>query len=234
MGLFNRIKKQKAEHKDIEIQYDLSDSNLGKLNEIEIGNIQLPTGKIIASDPFFSQSIKPFSRTVKPGVYPVKIYIAEIEPEHYRIAFAKIKFQHDKATNWVLAVSEDMKIDDLMNLKDGEYFGFPVDAGLGCFMDEKTNESFLSKMALFYKDNPDKNYYDDLLADEFAKYSAGNRYSRDLGDWNNHVLNDTSELNVIMFASGWGDGYYPCYWGYNSKKEIVDLTIDFLIDLDGK
>lgn len=232
MGLFNRLKKQKLEHKDLEIGFDLSDSNLDKLKEIEIGNIHLPTGKIIASDPFFTHSIKPFSRPVNPGTYPVKIYITEIEPEHYRIAFAKIKFQPETATNWILAVSDDMKIDELLNLKDGEYFGFPVDAGLGCFLDEKTNVSYLSKMDKFYNENPDMNYYDDLLASEFDKYSSGNKYSRDLGDWNNHILNDTSDLNVIMFASGWGDGYYPTYWGYNDKKETVELTIDFLIDLD--
>lgn len=232
MRLFYRFKKQKLQHKDLEIQFDISDSNLDELKEIEVGNIHLPTGKIIASDPFFTHGIKPFSRVVTPGKYPVKIYIAEIEPEHYRIAFAKIKFQSDTAKNWILAVTDDMKIDDLTNLKDGEYFGFPVDAGLGCFIDEKTNESFLSKIDQFYIENPNKNYYDDLLADEFDKCSSENKYSRDLGDWNNHFLNDTSNLNVIMFASGWGDGYFPTYWGYNDKKETVELTIDFLINLD--
>ncbi|XLS30641.1 DUF4241 domain-containing protein [Flavobacteriaceae bacterium M23B6Z8] len=202
------------------------------MKEIDIGNIHLPTGKVIASDPFFTRNAKAFSRSVEPGTYPVKIYITEIEPEHYRIAFAKIKFQRETATNWILAVSDDTKIDDLLNLKDGEFFGFAVDAGLGCFLDEKTNASYLSKMEKFYNDHPNKNYYDDLLASEFAKYSSGKKYSGALGDWNNHMLNDTSDLNVIMFTSGWGDGYYPTYWGYNSRKDMVELTIDFLIDLD--
>ncbi len=232
MGLFDRFKRQKTDHKDIEIPFDLSHSNLDKLKEIEIGQIQLPTGKIIAGDPFFTQSIKPFVRSVNPGSYPVKIYIAEIEPEHYRIAYAKIKFQPKIATNWILAVTNDIKIDVLSKLKDGEYFGFPVDSGLGCFTDEKTNEVFLSKISRFYSENPNKNYYDDLLAEEFNKYSSKSKYSRDLGDWNNHILSNTSHLNVMMFASGWGDGYYPAYWGYDDKQETVELTIDFLIDPD--
>lgn len=232
MELFDRSKKQNPEHKDLEIKFDLSDSNLKKLKEIDIGSIHLPTGKIIASDPFFTKSVKPFSRSVKPGTYPVKIYIIEIEPEHYRVAFAKIKFHPEIATNWILAVSDDMKIDDLTSLKEGEFFGFAVDAGLGCFLDEKTNRSYLRKLNRFYKETPEKNYYDDLLASEFDKYSSGHKYSRDLGDWNNHIINDSSDLNIIMFASGWGDGYYPTYWGYNDKKESVELTIDFLIDLD--
>ena len=232
MGLFDRFKKQKTDHKDIEIPFDLSHSNLDKLKEIEIGNIQLPTGKIIAGDPFFTNSIKPFARSVNPGSYPVKIYIAQIEPEHYRIAYAKIKFQPKMATNWILAVTNDIEIDVLSNLKDDEYFGFPVDSGLGSFTDEKTNEAFLKKIYKFYSENPDKNYYDDLLAEEFNTYSSKSKYSRDLGDWNNHILNNTSDLNVIMFASGWGDGYYPTYWGYDDKNETVELAIDFLIDLN--
>ncbi|WP_282014091.1 DUF4241 domain-containing protein [Marinifilum flexuosum] len=232
MGLFDLFKKQKLAHRDLEICYELSDSNSDELKEIEIGNIHLPTGKIIASDPFFTHSIKSFSRTVHPGTYPVSIYIAEVEPEHYRVAFAKIKFRAEKATRWILAVTDDMKIDDLSSIRDGEYFGFPVDAGLACFLDEESNVWYLNKMDEFYEKNPDQNYYDDLLAQEFEKYSASHQYSRDLGDWNNHVLNGESEMNVMMFASGWGDGYYPTYWGYNDRKETVELCIDFLIDLD--
>lgn len=52
MGLFDLFKKQKLAHRDLEIRYELSDSNSDELKEIEIGNIHLPTGRIIASDPF--------------------------------------------------------------------------------------------------------------------------------------------------------------------------------------
>ncbi len=32
-----------------------------------------------------------------------------------------------------------------------------------------------------------------------------------------------------MFSSGWGDGYYPTYWGYNDNNETIELTIDFML-----
>lgn len=54
-----QIKNIKMEHKDLEISYDLSISNLDTLVEIDIGNIHLPTGKIIVSDPFFTTDALP-------------------------------------------------------------------------------------------------------------------------------------------------------------------------------
>ncbi len=112
MRLFGWNKKQKISHSELELKYDLSDSNLDDLIELEIGEINLPTGRIIASDPFFTKDIQPFSRSVNPGKYPVKIYISEVEPNHYRVAFAKIKFKDLLATKWILAVTDDMKLNN--------------------------------------------------------------------------------------------------------------------------
>ena len=74
------------------------------------------------------------------------------------------------------------------------------------------------------------NYYDEVLAEEFREYSGKNQFSRELGDWNDHHPDAESDNNVIMFASGWGDGYYPAYWGLNDNGDTVELTIDFLLD----
>lgn len=216
-------------HQDLEIEFDLSESNQEDLIQLKIADLNLPSGKIITSDPFFTSDLRAFSRTVTPGKYPVKIYLREVDEEHYRVAFAKIKFKETRATRWILAVSDDMDLEELNNMEEEDFFGFPVDAGLGCFIDEQTNTLFLEKMDAFYKNNPDKNYYDDLLAEEFVKYSASSPYSREMGDWNNHVVDEKTQQNVVMFASGWGDGYYPTYWGYNDKNETVELVIDFLL-----
>ncbi|MDJ1496157.1 DUF4241 domain-containing protein [Cytophagaceae bacterium DM2B3-1] len=217
-------------HNDIEIYFDLSASNnLTKLIEVPIGELNLPTGRIIAGDPFFLAEGKPFVKAVPPGKYPVVLYIREVEPEHYRIAFAKIKFNTETATQWLLAVSEDMDIDELQKLEEDDFFGFAVDAGLACFLDEQTNVLYQQKINELHT-NTEKSYYDNILADEFESYSSQNQYSSLDGDWNNHFPDPQSDLNVMMFASGWGDGLYPAYWGLNHHKEIVELTIDFMVE----
>jgi hypothetical protein len=216
---------------DFELHYDLDDEmNSQELTEIHIGDVNLPTGKIIVADPFFSLEQRPFSRTVEADKYPVYIYMTEIDTLHHRVAYAKIKFRPEDASKWVLALTDDLTNDELTDLGEDEFYGFPVESGLACFLDEETNTRFVAKMDELQEKNPESNYYDDVLSDEFREYSGKNNFSRELGDWNDHRPDAGSDNNVIMFASGWGDGYYPAYWGLNENGDTIELVIDFLIN----
>ncbi|MFD2603830.1 DUF4241 domain-containing protein [Flavobacterium suzhouense] len=216
---------------DFELHYDLEDEmNSQELTEIHIGDVNLPTGKIIVADPFFSLEQRPFSRTVIPDKYPVYIFMANIDALHHRIAYAKIKFRPEDASKWILALTDDLTNEELNELGDDEFYGFPVESGLACFLDEETNTQFNAKMDELQDKNPESNYYDDVLSEEFIKYSGKNNFSRDLGDWNDHHPIADSDNNIIMFASGWGDGYYPAYWGLNENGDTVELVVDFLIN----
>lgn len=221
------------QHKDLEIYFDLSASNdSDNLVEVSIGDLNLPTGQIIAGDPFFLEDSKPFVQTVQPGRYPVKLYLREIDPEHYRIAYAKIAFKPEKADHWILAVSEDMDMEELLNLQQDDFFGFAVDSGIACFLDIQTHALYQQKIHDLYTGDSIANYYENILAEEMKKYSANHPYSNELGDWNNHFPVTGSDLNILMFSSGWGDGLYPTYWGRNTRNELTELTIDFMVDPD--
>lgn len=216
---------------DFDIQYDLDgEMNSGELVEIHVGDVNLPTGKIIAADPFFTLEQKPFNRSVEPDKYPVYIYMAEIDDVHHRIAYAKIKFRPEEAVKWILAITEDLTKEELEDLGDDEFYGFAVESGLACFLDAETNSRLIEKMDQHQEKAPESNYYDDVLAEEFQAYSGKNKFSRALGDWNDHHPDKDSDNNAIMFASGWGDGYYPAYWGLNENGDTVELVIDFLIN----
>lgn len=216
---------------DFEFEYNLDDDmDMHELVEIHVGDLNLPTGKIIAADPFFTFDQRPFKRTVLPDKYPVYVYVTEIDEEHFRIAYAKIKFRSKDASKWVLAITDDITKEEMDELTDDEFFGFPVDSGLACFLDEETNAALNAKMDALQEKDPEANYYDEVLADEFKAYSSKNKFSRELGDWNDHRPDRESDNNVIMFASGWGDGYYPAYWGLDENGETIELVIDFLIN----
>lgn len=232
MGLLGLFSKKKTADKlafDFKSLVDSVD-----LTEVSIGNLYLPTGKIIAGDPFFIHDQKPFKLKVNPGNYPVKLLIHKVEENHHRIAFSKIVFSDSPATNWTLALTEDITDDQIKSLQQGESFGYGVDAGLGCFTDSETNSIFNETMDKFYESNPDNNYYDDLLAEEFKTASGQHPLSHDLGDWNNHFPIKGDNHNVIMFASGWGDGSYPTYLGLDSNGKITELITDFLVIRSGE
>ena len=231
--MFNKIARNNKKLEKLDMVFEVGEAiNSNKLIEKEIAEVNLPSGKIIAADPFSTDQQKPFTRKVKSGKYPVFLYFLKIGEEHNRVAYAKIQFLKEKPDRWILAIPEDADLEELKAMKDGEYIGFPVDAGLGCFLDQKTNEEYTKIMHEFYENNQKGNYYDDVLAEEFKKTSGNEKFSRDLGDWNNHFPNHKKDLNVVMFASGWGDGYYPAYFGLSEKGEIVDLTIDFLLEVE--
>ncbi|NDJ00106.1 DUF4241 domain-containing protein [Flavobacterium sp. LaA7.5] len=217
--------------KDYEIQFELNDEmNDQELIEIHIGDVNLPTGKIIVADPFFTVEQRPFAHTVEPDKYPVFIYVSEIDALHHRIAYAKIKFRPETAAKWILALTDDITAEEIKELGEDEFYGFPVESGLACFLDEETNKELIAKIDELQEKDPEANYYDAVLADEFSEYSGKNKFSRALGDWNDHRPNKDSDNNAIMFSSGWGDGYYPAYWGLNENGDIVELVIDFLIN----
>ncbi|MEL1244196.1 DUF4241 domain-containing protein [Flavobacterium sp. DGU11] len=216
---------------DFELPYDLDDEMNGQeLTEIHIGDVNLPTGRIIVADPFFTEEQQPFSRTVEPDKYPVYIYVAKVDELHHRIAYAKIKFRPEEASKWILALTNDLSAEEINELGEDEFYGFPVESGLACFLDEQTNSELIAKIDAVQDNKPESNYYDEILADEFMQYSGKNTFSRQLGDWNDHYPNPDSDNNAIMFASGWGDGYYPAYWGVNENNDTIELVVDFLIN----
>lgn len=220
-----------SDNNEFELPYNLNELiSDEELVEIHIGDVNLPTGSIIAADPFFTAEQRPFSRTVEPDKYPVNIYVAQADQLHHRIGYAKIKFRAEEATRWVLALTDDLTQDELDELEEDEFYGFPVESGLAAFLDAETAQQFTEKIDTLLELNPESNYYDDVLATEFMEYSGKNNFSRELGDWNDHRISDDSDNNVIMFASGWGDGYYPAYWGLNDDGDAVELVIDFLLD----
>ncbi|HEY4327195.1 MAG TPA: DUF4241 domain-containing protein [Mucilaginibacter sp.] len=188
-----------------------------------IGNLKVPTGKIIVCDPLVTVNFTPFNKTVKPGIYPVKIYVAKTKKSGERYAIAKLEFGSKKADKWVLALHDG---ENTLELKDpDDYFGFPVDAGLGGFFDYKAGLSYRQFEDEFEKSHPGGNIYDDYLAAEFKKNAKD---PKDDGDWINLKI-PNSDLNMTMFSSGYGDGRYPVYWGMTKNNEIVSLIIDFLV-----
>lgn len=218
--------KEVLSHADYNLIFENDEVESIPIELLEIGELKVPTGQIVACDPLAYPDSPPFTKKVKPGKYPVKIYVAKTAESGDRYAVAKLEFSNKKAIKWVMALTERDDIDELTDKSD--YFGFPVDAGLAGFYDYQSGKQYLKFDSSFRKANPTGNIYDDFFSYEFKRNAKDMDNPNDIGDWINFQLPD-SELNITMFHSGYGDGYYPSYWGIDRDGEVTSLVIDFLV-----
>jgi len=183
--------------------------NTYKLYTYEVGILKISEGFIIACDPFLYNNDQSFTTKFPTGNFPVELAVAQIDDDE-RIAFARIKFSSEAPASWTLAVCEGQ---DISTLNNNEIFGYPVDAGTGAFLDSSAAKEFMEFMT-----EKEENYM--YLIDEMEK-----NY-RHTWDW---LMWERNSTNVAMFKTGWGDGVYPTYIGYNKTGNICRLVTDFSV-----
>ncbi len=189
-----------------------ADLDARSIHVLRIGKVELTSGRIVASDPLVGPDRPALTRTVSPGDYPITLYQA-----FSRIAAASMRFAEGKPVRWELAVVPGQ---DINSLKNDEFFGYPVDAGLGCYMDADTYALIQEreKQVQAEKSSTDINYYDDVLASELQPNND---------DYALHRPISGKRGNIAVFSSGWGDGFYPVFWGLDASGRPLVLFTDF-------
>lgn len=174
-----------------------------------IGTITLPSGRLIACDPSYLIShddLAPFVKTVIPGTYQVKLalvdYFVDESTPSALITCARIDFSSATPIAWELALLPNQDIDEMPL---GSLFGFGVDYGMACFLDGTA-----------YQHITEPQTWDSLLRQ--LKHP-----------WAHILLDPTNGANLIAFTAGYGDGFYPSYWGLDEEGQIACFVIDFLV-----
>ncbi|WCD81472.1 DUF4241 domain-containing protein [Pseudomonas sp. TUM22785] len=180
-----------------------------RLHTQAIGELELPTGQLVACDPLVSCD-GPFTQAVPKGRYPLQLAIARIGDDE-RVAFARIVFAPGPATRWEMAL---VKGQDPNTLAPDEFFGYGVDSGTGGFMDAAALRSYEARR------DQEGEAFDKRL---FAELDKTYQHTR---SW---YLLPTDAGNVALFSSGYGDGAYPSYFGYDADGRLVAVVTDFLL-----
>lgn len=194
-----------------------------KMEVMEIGNVSLPSGKVVVRDPLVSLNANqsPYFVQAPKGNFPVTIAVVKSEDWGDRYAVVKVEFTKEKPLVYREAL---VGIEDLEDVTEDDFFGFGVDAGLGCITDSEV----LPSVDKFVDETDVDNLYDDYFAELFAQsYKDNPNNQRDAGDWINWKVPNTS-YQIPMFASGFGDGSYPVYFGYDANENICGLYIQFI------
>lgn len=244
--LNSRTDFEKAFQESYSFKYEMPEEGLQtvEFSVNFIGELILTSGQLIACDPLLQPDTRRvFSRTLPQGKYPILLSLAGFKPrKERRIACAMLQVTQQKPVKWELATVDN---------RAKEYQGYGVDSGTGGFMDldaayalEKLSEPDPVSCSAALEENNDKawklvmaglkkfeqEYCDRVIAEmkKNQKAAANNLYPYDRkGDWANITINDKTDANVIAFSSGWGDGGYASYWGYDSADNIACIVTDF-------
>lgn len=233
-GMTNNWQEMYEENKEkfrckVDLESYFTQNKIGEMavDTLEIGDVSLPTGEILACDPLVELGeAKAYIQKTPVGKYPVRIAVVPSEDYGDRYACVKVEFSKNNPVVYELAVTgEEEKMDDA---GEDEYYGFGVDAGMGCVADKKSQDEYIKYWNKLEEDGKADNPYDDIFEELLAESAKQfPKYQRTGGDWANWTIPDT-ELNIPIFASGWGDGYYPCYFGYDEKGELCGFYILFI------
>jgi Protein of unknown function (DUF4241) len=200
------------------------------LSVIDCGFLLMPTGRLVICDPFaVLQRTGNLSVQVQPGRHRVLVTLADVsdtnDGSHIREAYATLMLDETavEATRRIITPSRDGACPPEMS-DDGTYYGFPVDAGTACFVDQGAVEALM----------PDGNW-----EDVFDNGTSNSWFAR--MDDPSHIREGIANIplplatqgeNIVIIHSGWGDGHYPVVGGYDTSDRLVRVHIDFLVVFD--
>jgi hypothetical protein len=188
----------------------------------------MPTGRLVACDPFagLGKTGNPFLQ-VSPGRYRVLVTLADVsgahDSSHIREAYATLMLDEtavETTRRIITPTGEDPCPPEMSD--DGTYHGFPVDAGTACFVDQGAVETLM----------PDGNWYYDI----FENGTPDSWFAR--MDDPSHIRAGIANIplplaaggeNIVIFHSGWGDGFYPVIGGYDASDRLVRVHVDFFV-----
>jgi len=107
------------------------------LTTINIGSCDLPSGNLLVRDPLVylpNRNERPYFQNAPAGKYETEICVIKSDDEDCdRYAAVRLRFNEKRAVRFYEALVGN---ENLETLEEGDYFGFCVDAGLGCVCDE--------------------------------------------------------------------------------------------------
>ena len=231
-NMFQRQKLQEKFEKNLEFiaLNDTSKETVDRVfregETIAFSNILFPTGKLTVLDPLSALAYSGYSYVLKTGIpagkYDVLLSIIHPEDDTVRIAGMKLLVSEKESVRYEFSplYAEDDENKALA--------GVPVDAGSAAFCDGETLKAWQAFYQEWLKENPEGNFYNDYLMAFFQEsYEKNPSLQREGGDFIRYRIPDT-EYEIVISATGYGDGMYSVFTGYDENDEVTDLVVMFI------
>jgi hypothetical protein len=181
---------------------------------LEVGELLVTSGHVAACDAFVADNADFFVPIIPCGKYQVTLSLEEDEEGRKAIALARLKIRRQSPVRWELAEHPKRCFALLQNNK---YPGYPVDSGTGCFIDGANLQLLASQL-----NDPD----------QFDRILYGNNSDNPYWMWQTIVLDQLSGANVVMFKTGYGDGWYASYYGYDEQGNLAEIITECIGEED--
>lgn len=228
IGLYRTLRERTACPVDLDDYFSCGEVCGMRMDVMDIGECSLPTGRLMVRDPIAylrDRKERPYLDTAPAGTYRTEVAVVLPEDDCARYAAVRVRFDDGEPVRFYEAL---VGYENLVKFEDGDYFGFNVDSGLACICDEEVHEAFCDWLEDWEFDNPGADLYDDYFADLFEEsYADAPEHQREGGDWINWCVPGT-DYRLPMFQTGFGDGAYPAYWGYDRDGRICQLVVQFI------
>jgi hypothetical protein len=189
------------------------DTEFGRMQveKIKAGELNLPTGRIISTDPILMYDDECYAEHVKPGTYTVYIYIGKTENRKKQTIAAELRVNDNYPVKWELAL---FKGESSKGFGYDEFMGYEVENGLGCFMDESVMK-ILDVMSEKELDIYERAVKDAVMKSEYSCAEM--------------LIDKKNGGNIVIFASGWNEGIFPTYYGFDKDGKLARLVTDFMV-----
>lgn len=188
------------------------------IETFDAGKIHLSTGSIVACDPLITNDMASFKVNFPQGEFPVLVHK---ERESNCIAYVEIVFSAAQISEWKLATTDGQNIEEL---KGEEIFGYPVESGMGCFMDAETQDclNHLEKRLFHRKGAEFMGIYEEFFHEHFFDENGA------IDQFAFLKPDEDKAGNIFAFETGYGEGFYASYIGFGIDGEPVKLVSEFI------
>lgn len=188
------------------------------VESFDAGKINLPTGKLVACDPLITNDMLEFKVGFPIGEFPVFVHK---ERESNCIAYVEIVFSDEEIMEWKMATTEGQ---DIKDLKGEEIFGYPVESGMGCFMDVKAQEELNQLEQKLYRRKADDfmGIYEEFFHEHFFDENGA------IDQFAFLKPNDEESANIFAFETGYGEGFYASYIGFGRDNQPLKIVTEFI------
>lgn len=168
-----------------------------------IGELHLPTGRILACDPMLLQE-EPLGTLVEPGSYPVTLCLKDGLP-----AFLDVRVREGQVRHWRAMSPHGIPPHDPATRT---VWGYGVESATGAMMDA----SLVTDPVLMQPDGEEPRLYTLVT----------NARREDQPWWVTEVRTETGAMANVIAVDVGSDGDYACYAGYGDDGELLRVVND--------